>query len=132
MIGLDTNLIMRFLAQDDEIQSPLATQLFAKLTRENPGFISAVVLAEVSWVLARAYRASRRDVSEAIEGLLRSAELRIENAEAAWRALGVYQAGKSAGFADALIAAISSIAGATQTYTFDRRVAAESGMKFLS
>lgn len=132
MIGLDTNVIVRFLAQDDEVQSPLAARLFSRLSRDNPGFVSLVVLAEVSWVLARAYKSSRPEMSTAIEGLLRSAELRIENAEAAWRALGVYQASKSAEFADALIAEIAALEGATQTFTFDRDAASEAGMKLLS
>ncbi len=132
MIGLDTNVIVRFLAQDDEIQSSLATRLFSRLSRDNPGFVSLVVLAEVSWVLGRAYRTSRAELSASIEGLLRSAEIRIENAEAAWRALGVYQASKSAEFADALIAEIAALEGVSQIMTFDRRAAVEAGMKLLS
>ena len=132
MIGLDTNVIVRFLAQDDDVQSPAASRLFSRLTRDNPGFVSLVVLAEVSSVLARAYKATRVDLSAAIEGLLRSAELRIENAEAAWRALGVYQASKAAEFADALIAEIAALEGVTATMTFDRGAASEAGMKLLS
>ncbi len=132
MIGLDTNVIVRFLAQDDERQSPIATRLISTLTREKPGFISAVVLAEMSWVLTRAYRLTRIDLCAAIEGLLRSSEIKIENAEAAWRALGVFQAGKSLEFADALIGEINALAGATQTVTFDRSAAAEGGMKLIS
>lgn len=132
MIGLDTNVVVRFLAQDDDIQSPIATRAISKLTRDNPGVISAVVLAEIGWVLTRAYRLSRPDLSLAIEGLLRSAEIRIENAEAAWRALGVYQAAKSLEFADALIAEINALAGAIQTVTFDRNASLEGGMKLLS
>ncbi len=131
MIGLDTNVIVRFLAQDDVQQSQIATRLFSRLSRDNPGFISVVVLAEVTWVLTRAYRVSRSDLSSAIEGLLRSAEVKVENAEAAWRALGVFQAGKSVEFADALIAEIGALAGVTQTVTFDRSAAAEGGMKML-
>lgn len=132
MIGLDTNVIVRFLAQDDAVQSPLASRLFSRLSRDEPGFVSLVVLAEVSWVLARAYKATRTELAEAVEGLLRSAEIRIENAEAAWRALGVYQASKSAEFADALIAEIAAHAGATRTVTFDRRAASEAGMTLLA
>lgn len=132
MIGLDTNVIVRFLAQDDDRQSPIATRLISTLTRQKPGFISAVVLAEMSWVLTRAYRLTRIDLCAAIEGLLRSGEIKIENAEAAWRALGVFQAGKSIEFADALIAEINALAGATRTVTFDRSAAAEGGMKLIS
>lgn len=132
MIGLDTNVIVRFLTQDDEVQSRLASRLFARLSREEPGFVSLVVLAEVGWVLARAYKASRPEMSTAVEGLLRSAELKVENAEAAWRALGVYQASKSAEFADALIAEIAALEGVSRTLTFDRGAASEAGMTLLA
>lgn len=131
MIGLDTNVIVRFLAQDDAAQSPVATRLMGRLTRERPGFISTVVLAEISWVLSRAYKASRGDIANAVEGLLRSAELVVENAEAAYRALAAYQASTSAEFADALIAQIALLAGADETVSFDQNAAAELGMRLL-
>jgi len=131
MIGLDTNVVVRFLAQDDPVQSPVATRLISRLTRERPGFISAVVLAEISWVLSRAYKSPREDIAKALEGLLRSAELIIENAEAAYRALSAYQASPSAEFADALIAETAALAGASETVTFDRTAASDLGMRLL-
>lgn len=132
MIGLDTNVVVRYLAQDDDRQSPIATRLFSKLTRENPGFVSSVVLAEVSWVLTRAYRMSRDALSDLVEGLLRSTELRFESAESAWRALGVYRSGNSVEYADALIAESAALAGADKTVTFDRDAGAEGGMTLLA
>lgn len=131
MTGLDTNVVIRFLVQDDETQSPIANRAFSRLTKDQPGFISAVVLAEISWVLARAYKASRADIARALEGLLRSAELIVENAEAAYRALGLYMASTSVDFADALIAETARLAGAGETLTFDRNAAKEAGMRFL-
>jgi predicted nucleic-acid-binding protein len=131
VIGLDTNVVVRFLAQDDEVQSPIATRLISRLTRERPGFITAVVLAEITWVLSRSYRASREDIAKAVEGLLRSAELIVENADAAYRALGSYQVSKSAEYADALIAQTASLAGASETVTFDQSAASSLGMRLL-
>jgi predicted nucleic-acid-binding protein len=131
VIGLDTNVVVRFLAQDDEVQSPIATRFLSGLSRQRPGFISAIVLAEITWVLSRAYRASRVDIAKAVEGLLRSAELIVENADAAYRALGIYQTSKSAEFADALIAQTAALAGAGETVSFDRNAAAELGMRLL-
>jgi predicted nucleic-acid-binding protein len=131
VIGLDTNVVVRFLAQDDDVQSPVATRLMARLTRARPGFISAVVLAEITWVLSRAYKTPREDIAAALEGLLRSAELVVENADAAYRALGVYQASRSVEFADALIAQTAALAGASETATFDRLAATEAGMRLL-
>ena len=131
MIGLDTNVVVRFLAQDDETQSPIATRFIARLSRERPGFISSVVLAEITWVLARAYKASREDIARAVEGLLRSAELIVENTDAAYRALGIYRASQSGEFADALIAQTAALAGASETVTFDQNAAAAPGMRLL-
>jgi predicted nucleic-acid-binding protein len=131
VIGLDTNVVVRFLAQDDEIQSPIATRFISRLSRERPGFVSAVVLAEITWVLSRSYRSSREDIAKAVEGLLRSAELIVENPDAAYRALGVYQASKSAEYADALIAQTASLAGAAETVTFDQSAALSPSMRLL-
>lgn len=131
MIGLDTNVVVRFLAQDDEIQSPIASRFISRLSREQPGFISTVVLAEITWVLSRAYKASRSDIAKAVEGLLRSAELVVENAEAAYRALADYQGSTSAEFADALIVRIAALAGAGETVSFDQHAARELGMRAL-
>lgn len=131
MIGIDTNVVVRFLAQDDDVQSPIATRFMSRLSRERPGFVSTVVLAEIAWVLSRAYRTSREDIAKAVEGLLRSAELVVENADAAYRALGVYRISRGVEFADALIAQTAALAGATESATLDRQAAAEAGMRLL-
>ena len=131
MIGLDTNVVVRYLAQDDDVQSPIATRFLSRLTKDKPGFISAVVLAEISWVLTRRYKLDRNDMARTIQDLLETAELVIENAEAAYRALGIYVGSASVEFADALIAETASLAGADETMTFDRAAAAEAGMRLL-
>lgn len=131
MIGIDTNVIVRFLTQDDEIQSPVATRFMSRLTKAHPGFVSSVVLAEVSWVLSRAYKSPRAEIAQAIEGILRSAELVVENPDAAYRALGAYQSSTSAEFADALIAQTASLAGASDTVTFDQKAASALSMRLL-
>lgn len=131
MIGIDTNVVVRFLAQDDETQSPIAADVMASLTRERPGFIGSVVLAEITWVLSRAYKAPRAEIAAAVEGLLRSAELIVENSEAAYRALAAYRASNTAEFADALIAETAFLAGAAETVTFDRNAAASLAMRLL-
>jgi predicted nucleic-acid-binding protein len=131
VIGIDTNVVVRFLTQDDDTQSPVATRFMSRLSKDQPGYISAVVLAEISWVLARAYKSSRDDIANAVEGLLRSAELVIENADAAYRALGVYRGARAVEFADAFIAETAALAGAGETVTFDQQVAAEGSMRLL-
>lgn len=131
MIGLDTNLVVRFLVQDDAAQAALASEVFSSLSADRPGFIGSVVLAETSWVLARAYRAGREEIAAAIEGLLRSEEIIVENTEAAYRALAVFRDGRAVEFADALIAETARLAGASETLTFDRRAASESAMRLV-
>lgn len=131
MIGLDTNVVLRFLAQDDAEQSPIATRVFSELTAEEPGFVSAVVLVETTWVMARRYDSSREEIADVVERLLRSAELIVENAEATYRALALFRSGRSVEFSDALIAMTGKLAGADETVTFDQRAAKQAGMRLL-
>lgn len=131
MIGLDTNVLVRFVAQDDAVQSPIATRAIGRLSREQPGYVTSVVLAEITWVLSRAYKTPRDRIAVVLDGLLRSAELVVENAPAAYRALAAYQTSDSAEFADALIAETAALAGASETVTFDRNAGSALGMRLL-
>ena len=58
MIALDTNVLVRYLAQDDRVQSPKATDFIERLSEQDPGFISVVAMTETAWVLEHAYRLS--------------------------------------------------------------------------
>ena len=131
MIGLDTHIVVRYLAQDDDVQSPVATRFPSRLTKDMPGFISSVVLAEISRVPARRYRLDRSDIARTIRDLLETAERVIENAESAYRASGIYLGSGAVELADALIAEAASLAGASETVTFDRVAPAHAWMKLL-
>ena len=132
MIGLDTNVVVRYLTQDDPKQSPIATRLMEKtLSSDEPGFISLVVLAEVIWVLVSLYSVERAGVAEVVGGLLTTEQLRVESAELVWRAKRRYQASK-ADFSDALIAECAAAAGCKRSVTFDRTAAATSGFELLT
>lgn len=120
MIGLDTNIVVRYLAQDDDVQSPVATRFLSRLTKDMPGFIRSAVLAEISRVLARRYRLDRSDIARTLLDRLETAELVTENAEAAYRASGIYLGSGAVELADALIAETASLPGASETVTFDR------------
>ena len=130
MIGLDTNVLVRYLAQDEPAQSAAANQLIDGFTAEAPGFISTVTLVETAWVLARAYRTPRADIAAVIEGLLRSQDLLVEQSETHYLALGTYQA-SPADYADAVIAQAGKRAGCDETVTFDRRAANGAKMRLL-
>jgi predicted nucleic-acid-binding protein len=130
VIGLDTNVLVRYLAQDEPAQSAAATQLLEGFTPEAPGFISTVTLVETAWVLARAYRTPRPDIAAVIEGLLRAQELVVEQSETHYLALGTYQA-TTADYADAVISQTGKRAGCDETVTFDRRAASGAKMRLL-
>jgi predicted nucleic-acid-binding protein len=121
VIGLDTNVVVRYLAQDDPIQSGRATRLLEHvLTAENPGFVSVVVMAEIAWVLERAYRLKHREIAAAIETMLQSEVLTIEREQEVFSAMIVLKEGQGS-FTDALIGALAAAAGCSQTLTFDRK-----------
>lgn len=123
MIGLDTNVLVRYLAQDDPVQAAAATQLIDGFTAGAPGFISTVTLVETVWVLAKAYRTPKPDLVHIIEGLLRARELIVEDVETHYLALGAYQA-SGIDYADAVIAQAGRRAGCDETVTFDHRAGA--------
>ena len=132
MIGLDTDVIVRYLTQDDPKQSPIATRLMEKtLSSDEPGFISLVVLAEVVWVLVSLYSVDRAGVADVVTGLLTTEQLRVESAELVWRAKRRYEASK-ADFSDALVAECAVAAGCKRSVTFDRTAAATSGFELLT
>ena len=130
MIALDTNVLVRYMMQDEPKQSPRATRLIEALTGEAPGFVPVVALVEVVWVLTGSYGLDRAQVSEALEGLLRSRELRLDRADLIVRALRRFSAG-GADFADCLIERIAADAGCTDTMTFDAGAARSAGMKLI-
>jgi len=123
MIGLDTNVLVRYIVQDDPGQANAAARLIeGRCTSRSPGYVSVPVLVELVWVLAGAYRYERAVVAAVIRQLLRTIELMVEDRDAAWSALREFEAG-SADFADSLIAHRNRARGCTQTFTFDRAAA---------
>jgi predicted nucleic-acid-binding protein len=130
MIGLDTNVVIRYLVQDDAIQSSLASKIIDSLSETSRGFISIVTLVEISWVLTRAYGVDRDTLSGTIRGLLDSAEITVEQADAARTVIPLVHNG--ADFADAIIAQLGELAGCESTVTFDRRASTRAGMRLIS
>ena len=92
MIGLDTNVIVRYLAQDDPRQAAIATRLIEKtLTADARGFISVVTLAEVVWVMATSYATPRETIVDVLERLLTAPQLTVERADIVWRAVAAFR-----------------------------------------
>ena len=122
MIGLDTNLLIRYLTKDDLAQYHKVRQLIDRAVEDAEQLlISSVVLCEVSWVLDAVYNYSRTEIADAIERMLETAQFEIERAPETRQALDDFRS-TSAGFANALIGRINLTLGATRTATFDRRL----------
>ena len=131
MIGLDTNVLVRYIMQDDVRQSPLATLLVESLSPQMPGFVALVTVVELAWVFSSAYQLDRSEIVEAFEALLRTKELIVDQAETVWKALRVFQ-GTNADFADCLIERSASTAGCEKTMTFDRGAVKACGMVLVA
>lgn len=121
MIGLDTNVLVRYLTQDDPIQSRKANDIIERrLSEADPGFVSLVTMVETVWVLDRAYGLPRKDIAAAVERILQADLLVVQNEQDVFTAMLVLKAGDGS-FADALIAALGASAGCAYTVTFDER-----------
>lgn len=132
MIGIDTNVLVRYIVQDEPKQARAATAfLETACTAEEPGRICLVVLCELSWVLARAYRYERDAIGHILEKLLTAAELEVEQSAIAWRALRAYRTGP-AEFADYVIVYLNDSAEVEYTITLDRKAARHALFRELS
>jgi predicted nucleic-acid-binding protein len=129
MIGLDTNIVVRYLTHDDAAQTATAVRIIDSLSHDSPGFVSLIVIAELVWVLEASYRLKKGEIERVLDTLLRSKELVIERAELVWQALRKFGASR-ADFADCLIERCGHAAECQYTATFDQN-AASAGMKLL-
>jgi predicted nucleic-acid-binding protein len=134
MIGLDTNIIVRYLVRDDPIQTEKAVGLLERglrgLTEHNPGFVSVVVIVETAWVIKRVYGFADAEVATAIERLLEADNVIVENEQAVFAAMRALKERRGS-FADALIGNISSQVGCSHTLTFDRKALRLPGFTLL-
>jgi predicted nucleic-acid-binding protein len=130
MIGLDTNVLVRYIMQDDPKQSPKASALIESLNADNLGFITLVSIVELYWVLTSSYDLTGQQVKQALEVLLRTKQIILDRADQVLRALRVFDDGK-ADFADCLIERTAVSAGCEQTMTFDVGAAKHAGMTLI-
>jgi predicted nucleic-acid-binding protein len=122
LIGLDTNILVRYLTQDDETQTALANQLIETVcSEENPGFISHIVSCELTWVLKVGYKVPKPDIIKIIQQLLETKQLVIQEPRVVWAALALYKE-SNIDFADAVIVVTHRLQGCSKTFTFDKRI----------
>jgi predicted nucleic-acid-binding protein len=130
MIGLDTNVLLRYVTQDDPEQSPKASRLIESLTAESPGYLTVVSIIELAWVLTGCYGGTKEEIRKVLETLLRARELVIAEADTVWKALCVYRNSR-ADFADCLIERLANAAGCSYTVSFDRNAVKACGMRLI-
>jgi len=134
MIGMDSNVLVRYLAQDDARQSAIASRLIdSELSASNPGFISLMVLVEVCWVLKRLYAATQSELADTLNDFLGTAQFQMERREVVQAATQRFSSQKDAkvGVTDLLIAEVARDQGCTHTVSFDKSAVRSAGMVLL-
>ena len=123
MIGLDTNVILRYLLQDDPKQTRQVNQIVDRqLSERNPGFINLVTVLEVVWVLRSLLKQNPFQIASHLENLLAAESLQVQNEQQVFEAAFALKRGTGE-FEDALIGALNAWTGCSHTLTFDRRAA---------
>lgn len=121
MLGIDTNVLVRFLVRDDETQFEKARRLIKReVGAEEDVFVSLLVLMEAEWVLRSRYGLQKTEIMEAISGLLDAAEVRFEDEPAIEETLFTWK-DSVADFADCLIGAHNRRLRCRATATFGAR-----------
>ena len=132
MIGLDTNILIRYIVQDDEEQARLASEIIENQCNvENPAFINEVTLCEIIWVLKRAYRYDKKVILTLLQHLLNTSEIYISSHAEAWLAYTDYEQG-NADFSDYFIARINKKFGCPFTFSFDKKACQNENFKLLA
>lgn len=121
MVGLDTNVILRYLLQDDPTQTTLANHIVDQLLSDrNPGFISLVTVLEMVRVLRSLLKQTPIEIATHLENLLAAGSFEVQNGQQVFEAAFALKRGTGE-FEDALIGALNAWAGCPHTLTFDKR-----------
>jgi predicted nucleic-acid-binding protein len=124
VIGLDTNVLVRYLTQDDDKQWKQAVEI---IESGEICFICNIVLCEVIWVLrSKSYQFTRDDISDTLEKMLQCSTFAWENRSVIYQSLQRFKQGK-ADFSDYLIGAVAQQFDCTITATFDQKLKSEKG-----
>lgn len=122
MIGIDTNILVRFLTKDDTEQSLAVAKLFKHHNNnESSIFINDIVLSEVIWVLEKGYKYSKQQVIYAIKLILQTPEFAFSNHNLIVKSLYEYEQASGADFTDILISYTNHHNGCSTTYSFDKK-----------
>lgn len=119
MIGLDTNIVVRYLTRDHELQWQKVVEV---IEQSDFCFIFNVVLCEIVWVLkGKSYKHSQTEIMQVFELMLQSPKFKFETRSTIYQAIALTKKG-TADFADYLIAVVNHENGCMHTFTFDRKL----------
>jgi predicted nucleic-acid-binding protein len=127
VIGLDTSLLLRYLLRDEPAQAARAGR---EIERDERFLIDGIVLCELVWVLETGYGFSRRDIVDALDKIVATAQFEIDGKDLVLAALADFR-GSAADFSDCLIGRRNRSAGAPETVTFDRTLKSLEGFRLL-
>jgi predicted nucleic-acid-binding protein len=130
MIGLDTNVLVRYITSDDHRQTAMAARLIEGLSEASPGYITLVTLVELYWVLESAYQFTRSQLVEVFQIIIATENFKIDRVSVVASAVRQYSESK-ADFSDCLIERLSTAAGCQNTMTFDKAAAKTAGMLLI-
>ncbi len=120
MKGLDTNVLIRYLTQDDAAQARKVDRLVTTIVAEGErAFVSVIVLCEITWVLRSAYGFGKEALVTVLDRMLATPRLVLEDRELVRQALAQFREGRG-DFSDCLIGVRNRSAGCSDTATFDR------------
>ena len=132
MIGIDTNVLVRYITQDDELQSGLAAEFIESYCSSGKKiFVNHLVICELAWVLKKCYKLSKPKTINVIEHILQISQFSIENVQVIWQALTDYKRG-SANFADYVVGRTNIFNNCDETITFDKKASKSNGFSLLS
>ena len=131
MRGLDTNVLVRYLVQDDPKQASQASRFIeTHCTEDSPCFVGQIVLCELAWVLQHNYNQNREQIASILSELLQVGELEVLEPDIVWRALEDYKK-SNADFPDHLLARVNQAKGCDTTVTFDKKAAKQPAFQLL-
>ena len=130
MIGVVSNVLVRYIMQDDADQSAKANKLIESLSSDKPGFIPLIAIVELVWVLESCFHLTRDHLVQALDALLHTKERVVDRADQVMKALRVFKAG-TADFADCWMERGASSAGCSRTMTFDVAAAKTASMTLI-
>jgi predicted nucleic-acid-binding protein len=124
VIGLDTNVLVRYVTQDEQTQSSIVNKLMKEAEEKNQFlWISLITICELVWVLESCYNQSKEQIIEVLNTLLQITQIKIEHQAVVYEALIDFNKHKNIDFSGCLIGRHNQTNECIHTFTFDKSAA---------